>query len=210
MRARVAAKRSMRLLLVSLALPGCFLFRRDDPRCPTDRTIEIASDEDARAFAGCKHANGVSIHSGAPIDLHPLHELEEITGDLAIGPTVGIEDATFDSLRVVGGAIRVDNNTSLHGLFLPLVEHAARVEIDRNASLTAIAAPRLSAVTGAVVITDNHLLELLDLNELHAVGGELVVGGQPKLRIFIGSRLQAQSVQLDDHAKAVMGAMLGP
>jgi hypothetical protein len=118
-----------------------------------------------------------------------LKELEVITGDLTIGPTVDVSEAAFNGLLRVGGTIRVSNNGSLRGLFLPRLEQAGRIEIENNAVLTSISMPRLTTVDGAVVIADNGSLEMLSAPLLATVGKDLVIAGHRKLNLLEVSRL---------------------
>ena len=173
-----------RLALLAL-LPGCFLFKSTpNPSCQEGRTVELSLPEDVKKFAGCEKATGIQIRTGATVDVAPLSDLEEITGDLSVGPTVGVESIAFNGLLRVGGTIRVANNGSLRGLYLPRLEHAGRIEVDNNAVLSTISMPRLAKVDGSVVITDNNALELITTTRLTDVGQELVVAGQPKLNLF--------------------------
>jgi hypothetical protein len=181
------------------ALTGCGLVHGDAPAsCPTDRTVVLASQDDVVHFAGCERASGVTIRSGATLDLAPLHELAEITGDLTIGPTVGIDEAAFTGLRRVGGAVHVSGNGSLVGLFLPRLEHAGRVIVDGNASLTTVSLPHLVDVDDSLVITDSPGLELIDATALTSVGNELVIGPARKLTLLeLPLLARVQSLQID-------------
>jgi hypothetical protein len=176
------------LALLAL-LAGCPLFHTDQPAsCPKGR-VDLGLQEDVLKFAGCTKAAGVMIRTGATIDVTPLHELEEIAGDLAIGPTVGVDSVAFNGLVRVGGTIRIVSNGSLRGLFLPRLEHVGRVEVDGNVVLTTISMPRLIDVKGSLVVTDNHGLELLSASTLSRIGGELVIVGHPKLNLVELPRL---------------------
>lgn len=178
------------LAALPAALAGCFLWRTGDAeRCPPDRTIVLGAQEDVTAFAGCKRASGLTIRTGATIDVGPLHDLEEVRGDVTVGPTVGIENLAFNGLVWVGGAIRVTDNGSLRGLYLPRLDHAGRLEVDGNFELTTIAIPSLVAVDGAVSITDNHDLEVVFAGALTTVGKELVVADVPKLYLIEAPKL---------------------
>jgi hypothetical protein len=168
------------------------------PTCPIDRTVVLASQADLARFATCTTARAVTIRSGARLDTSALRALTTITGDLTIGPTVGVEDITLGELRVVEGAIHVVGNSLMQGLFLPRLERAGRIEIDGNVAVTTISLPQLAAVRGAVRITDNASLELVDLPNLAAIDHELVVAGDPKLALVEAAQLQsAASVQID-------------
>jgi hypothetical protein len=180
-------------------LPGCFLFRSSpNASCQEGRTVELSLPEDVKKFAGCEKASGIQIRTGATIDVAPLSDLEEISGDLSIGPTVGVDTVSFNGLTRVGGTIRVVSNGSLRGLFFPRLEQVGRVEVDNNAVLTTISMPRLAHVDGSFVITDNASLELVTTTLLVDLGGELVVTGEPKLNLFeIPRIMQMQAIRLE-------------
>jgi hypothetical protein len=175
----------MRWLAILVLVPGCFLARGgESASCPEGRTVELSLPEDVTKFAGCKKASGIVIRTGATIDVTPLADLEEISGDLVVGPTVGVDSIAFNGLLEVGGTIRVANNGSLRGLFLPRLERAGRIEVDNNAVLSTISVPRLATVKGAMVITDNNALELITATLLTTLGKELVIAGHPKLNLL--------------------------
>ena len=191
----------MRLSLVSLA--GCGLFASaPDPACPTDRTIVLASQGDVGAFVTCKAASSVAIRTGETIDVASLTKLDAIAGDLAIGPTVGVEEIDLTELREVGGTVRVHGNGSLRRLFLPRLERAGRIEVDDNATLGTIALPRLAEVGGGLVITNNRVLAFVDASALASVGKSLVIAGQPKLTLVEMPLLaHAETVTIADDPK---------
>ena len=179
-----------RSLLALALLPGCFLIKKDESaRCRHDRPFEIGLQDDVVALAGCKRVFALTIRTGATIDLAPLRELEEVTGDISIGPTVGLDEASFIGVVRVGGTIRVANNGSLRGLFLPRLVQAGRIEVDNNAVLSTISMPRLATVQGSIVITDNTNLELLSASLLATIGKELVISGHPKLSLVQMTRV---------------------
>jgi hypothetical protein len=172
-----------RLALLA-CLPGCFLFRSGDPAsCPQGKVVELGLQEEVAHFAGCTKAAGLTIRTGATIDVTPLNQLEEITGDLSIGPTVGLDSVALNGLVRVSGTSRVVSNGSLRGLFLPRLEHAGRVEVENNVVLSTISMPRLIDVQGSLVVTDNHALELLSATTLTTIGSELVIVNHPKLNL---------------------------
>ncbi len=177
----------MRLVALGavVALSGCFLARGGSKaHCPEGRVVELGLQEDVTKLAGCRSVSGIVIRTGATVDVTPLSDLEEITGDLVVGPTVGIDSVAFNGLLRVGGTIRVANNGSLRGLFLPRLEAAGRIEVDNNAVMSTISMPRLASVKGAFVITDNNALELVTATLLSTVGQELVIAGQPQLNLL--------------------------
>jgi hypothetical protein len=167
--------------------------------CPPE--LAIAGQDDVAGAASCRAARAVTIKTGAPLDLAPLGELATITGDLTIGPSVGLTEVSLGGLRAVGGAIRVASNGDLHGLFLPRLERAGRLEIEANAALATLSVPRLAEVTGAVAIRGNPDLELLDASALVAVGAELAIAGNAKLVLIEAARLErAAAVHVENNA----------
>jgi hypothetical protein len=118
-----------------------------------------------------------------------LRSLATITGDLMVGPTLGLEELSLLDLHEVGGAIQVTSNGTLRGLFLPRLERAGRVEIEANAALVTISMPRLATVAGSQVITGNGSLELIDLSALTAVGKDLVITDNPRLALIEAGQL---------------------
>jgi hypothetical protein len=190
------------LLAVAIAtLPGCFLFRSgESSACPQDRVAKLGLQEEVGKLAGCTKLAGVEIRTGATVDVTPLRHLEEISGDLEIGPTVGVDTVAFNGLVRVGGTIRILNNGSLRGVFLPRLESAGRIEIENNVVLTTISLPRLTGVTNSMVVADNNGLELISASALTRLGGELVVVNHPKLDLVELPRLgQVQSVRLENN-----------
>src|SRR4051794_34551646 len=79
------------------------------PGCPAGAAL-VASRGDLARLASCATLRGLTVRSGAELDVSELRALTAITGDLVIGPTVAIEDVQFAGLRSVSGAIRVAGN----------------------------------------------------------------------------------------------------
>jgi hypothetical protein len=191
-----------RLALLAL-LAGCFSSRGgESSSCPKDRSVELGLQDDVKKLAGCTQVSGLVIRTGATIDVSPLKELEEISGDLTIGPTVGLDEAAFNGLLRVGGAIRVASNGSLRGLYFPRLEYAGRIEIEANVVLSTLSMPRVAEVPGAVVIADNGSLEMISAPMLATVGKELVIAGHAKLNLLEMSRLSAvEAVRIEGNPK---------
>jgi hypothetical protein len=171
------------------------------PSCPVDRSADrpvvLASHADVARLAGCVTVRGLTIRSGAALDVSKLHALATITGDLVIGPTVAVEEVTLGELRSVDGAIRVTSNGLLQGLYLPRLERAHRIEIEGNAAITTISMPQLQTI-GALHITDNASLQLLDLSALTSIDQDLVLASDPSLALLEAANLQrAGSVRID-------------
>lgn len=194
----------IRALALAAVLPGCFLVKKDDDAvaCPRDRVVSLGLQEEVGKVAGCSHLSGIEIRTGATVDVTPLRELEEISGDLSIGPTVGVDSISFNGLLRVGGTIRVVSNSSLRGLFLPRLESVGRIEVENNVVLTTISVPRLAAVQNSIVIANNPALELISAGVLSSVGGELVIVDHPKLNLVELPRVrQLQAVRLENNPK---------
>ena len=168
------------------------------PSCPIDRELVLHGSDDVARAAACRTAAAVTVRTGAMLDLGQLAALESIDGDLVIGPTVGLDEIQLAGLRTVGGTIHVGSNGSLRGLFLPQLERAGRIEIDGNVTLTTISLPRLGAVTGAIVITDNAAVELIEASELASIGQELVISGQPSLALLeMGKLVKRDGIRIE-------------
>jgi len=159
------------------------------PKCPLDRTWLITGQDDIEALAGCTTASAVTIRSGATINLGPLRSLETITGDLMVGPTVGMEELSLLALREVGGSIRVVANGSMRGMFLPRLERAGQISVEGNAGLVTLSLPRLDTVTGSFVIAELGSLELIDLSGLVTVGKDLVITQNGLLALIEADKL---------------------
>lgn len=160
--------------------------------------MRVAGRGDLERLASCATLHGLTVRSGATLDLSVLRVLTTITSDLVVGPTVAVEDVELPALRTVGGAIHIVGNGLLERLRLPRLERAGEVVIDGNPVVATIALPRLRIVHGALRITDNAALELIDLAALATVDAELVVAGDPALSLIEAEQLQhAAAVSID-------------
>ena len=82
-----------RLVGVVALVAGCPGTRTTGtPACPMDRTVLITGQDDVKDHAACTALSSLTIRSGAALDLSALRALTSITGDLQIGPTVGMEE----------------------------------------------------------------------------------------------------------------------
>src|SRR5690349_12512158 len=131
--ASAAARQSMRrspsrLALAVLGGCGAAPASATVPSCPTDRPVVLASRADLARIASCTTLAGVVIRTGAALDTSGLGVVT-ITGDLSIGPTVGIQEVTLGKLRAVDGAIRVSGNGLLQGLFFRQLQRAGAIDI---------------------------------------------------------------------------------
>lgn len=168
------------------------------PACPADRRLVLASQDEVRRAIACTSAQSVVVRTGASVDLAPLGQLAAIVGDLVIGPTVGVDELALPHLRSVGGAIRVDSNGSLRGLYLPELERAGEIEIAGNGALAAVSMPRLVAVGGGMLVTDNATLEALEAPALTTIGKELVIAGAPVLTLLeLGALVKDGGIRLE-------------
>jgi hypothetical protein len=180
------------------------------PQCPQDRTVLITAQEDVTRHAACTTLSSLTVRTGAQIDLSQLRALETITGDLDVGPTVSLETIKLSELVAVEGTIRIASNTSLHAVFLPRLERAGRIEIEANASLATISLPRLTQVLGAMLVTANSFLEIVDVSVLTTVGKDLVVADNPALTLIEGGRLETvQEVRVERNQKLPADAVDG-
>jgi hypothetical protein len=184
----------------ALALHGCAPAPAPIPPAVacSDARVVLASQADVAALVRCSTLRSLVVRTGARLDLSGLRAPLAITGDLVIGPTVGLEELTLPGVRVVEATVRVVGNGLMQGLFLPGLERAGRIEIDGNVAVTTISLPRLATIAGALVVTDNASLEMLDLPALTSVDGELVVARNPKLSLLEAPQLRrAATVLLD-------------
>jgi hypothetical protein len=165
--------------------------------CPRDAVV-LASPADIARLARCTTLAGVTIRTGAALDVSALHALTSIAGDLVIGPTVAIDDVALDGLRVVDGAVRVVGNGLLQRVRLPGLARAGRLEINGNPVLSTVSLPRLAEVRGSVQVIDNANLELLDVPALASIGEALELTGDPSLSMIEAGALRTTgSVELE-------------
>jgi hypothetical protein len=189
------------LLLVLAGCPGPRTGGGAAPSsCPTDRTIALTSQDEVDRLAGCEALSGITIRTGAPLQLQALRTLETLTGDLVIGPTVGLEELSLAELREVGGAIQVESNNSLRTLLLPRLERAGRIDVESNAALSTISMPRLDSVESSLVVTGNGSLELLYVSAVTRIGKDLVIANNPKLALVEAGKLTSVlEVRVEDN-----------
>jgi hypothetical protein len=150
------------------------------PACAFE--VVLAGRGDVARTARCETAGRVAIRTGAPLDVSTMR-LREVSGDLVIGPSVGVDEIRLPELREIHGALRVVGNGDLHGLYLPALVRVARIEIAGNVALTTIALPKLAAVDGGIAITDNSDLEMIDTPALTTIGGSLAIANDPNLAL---------------------------
>lgn len=138
--------------------------------------VVVGSQEELASVAACGTVDGsVAIRTAARLDLSALAPLEEVRGDLTIGPTFDVPAIRADGLRRVGGALRIVSNGAATAAHLPRLERAGSVEIGGNVALGTISAPALAEVGGDLRVEDNPALEILVAGALARVGGEVRV-----------------------------------
>ena len=74
-------------------------------------------------------------------------------------------------------------NGDLHGVFLPALESTGSLEIDGNQAITTISAPALVTIDGALTITSNASLEVLNVTAL-IKAGPVDLSRNPKLTLI--------------------------
>lgn len=150
---------------------------------PCDSPADIRSTEAAAALADCVTLAGLSISGAATIELDALRRVENIDGNLAVGPTSALTALTgFGNLRAVSGDIIISSNFEITGLFFDRLETVGgTLRITGNSSLLGISLPTLASVGTDVVISGNSSLESLLAPALARVDGELVIRDSPKL-----------------------------
>lgn len=167
--------------------------------CPTT-PVTLAGPDDVFGLAGCTALTAVTIRTGSELDFGPLAELASISGDLAIGPSFGLEEIALPKLARVGGAVRIVSNANLRGVYLRSLETAGAIEIGGNAAVSTVSLGRLQSVAGAVSIVGNAELEVLDASSLVAVGGELVLTDNASLAVLeVGALASAGAVRVDNN-----------
>jgi hypothetical protein len=158
--------------------------------CHQVGAARVSAPEDLAALASCVSLRGLTVRSGAVLDLARLVALEAIDGDVSIGPTVGLELVELPNLRRVAGTLRIAGNGALSGVFLPRLEAAGEIEIEDNPTLTTVAMPQLARVSGRLRMSHDGDLEAVSMNALRDVG-ELALLALPKLSVLQLDRLGA-------------------
>ncbi|HEY4178920.1 MAG TPA: hypothetical protein VGM90_18865 [Kofleriaceae bacterium] len=169
--------------------------------CNRIGAVSIAEQADVDRVAACTWMGSLTVRTGAPLDLSPL-KVERITGDVNIGPTLAVEELRLDHLREVGGAIRVESNALLHGVFLPQLERTRAFTIEAGSSLATIAAPKLTTVNDSITIDELGSVEILDFSAVETIGGALTITHNPELKLVQFDALKiVKSVVIEANAK---------
>lgn len=174
-------RRSLASAVLWLGCGPAHRFHNEPERACAD--VSLAGPEDVAAAAGCREVASITVRTGMALDLSPLGRLETIRGALVVGPSVGLSELALPRLRHAG-AIKIVANGDLQGVYLPLLERAARFELDGNQALSTISAPRLAEVE-LLAVTGNASLEVLTLTAL-AKAGEVRLASNPKLSLVDG------------------------
>lgn len=158
------------------------------------KDVSLAGQEDVAAAAGCATLDSLTLRTGMALDLSALGRLTTIRNALAIGPSVGFSELTLPRLQSAG-SIRIVGNGNLTGIFLPQLARAGKVEVEGNVALATLSIPKLATVDGRLVITDNAVLEMLDLSGLATVG-EVAIAKNPKLSVIEGTLPALQGARI--------------
>ncbi|MBL4633732.1 MAG: hypothetical protein JKY56_07660 [Kofleriaceae bacterium] len=141
---------------------------------------EAWHDDDAKRFVGCIRITGDLKIGGALQSTAVFSELQEVSGNLEIGPSYQLTSlAGLSKLKRVGGTFRIRNTQSLSGLFLgSLEEVGASLEILGNLSFETVSLHSLVRVGASLKVEHNNNLQRLDLSKLVHLGGESVIYGR--------------------------------
>jgi hypothetical protein len=180
------------VLVLVLGLSACAgappATARVPTRCPTTPVV-ISNQTEADAIAACRTLPGLAIRTGsAELDLAHF-TLTEITGDLVLGPTVGVDHLAFPTLARVAGALRVVGNGSMTTLSLPALTTAGSIAVEGNVELRMILLPALVTVTGDLRVIRAAELALVDATALTSIAGALVLEDAPQLNVIEVPRL---------------------
>jgi hypothetical protein len=156
---------------------------RSPSPCHSPGGARISDAADLSASLSCARLSALVVRTGAMLSIAGFDRLEEIDGDLVIGPTVAVDIVEMRKLVRIGGRLRISGNSSLTGVFLPRLRAAGRVEIEYNAGLSTVSMPALTEVGQRVAVTNNPDLEALSMNALERAG-ELVLSSLPKLGVL--------------------------
>ncbi len=153
-------------------------------------------------YAHCHEVHSLVVRSGAAVDFTVLASLTTVTGDLRIGPSLGISEISLPALESVGGTMRVAGNTVASGLFCKLLRRVGVLEIVDNATLSTLALSALERVIGDVSIARNGDLGTLLAPRWTKVGGVFRLQSCRSLEfVEIDPQFTAADVQISDIPK---------
>ena len=189
-----------RSLALALALVGCG--GRGAPAGPVPRAcptgdVRVYGQSDLDGLRGCSHVGRLEVRTAATLDLAPLTALARVDGDLVVGPTLALASLRLPALAEVVGAIRIQRNSDLQGVYLPALARTGALEVSDNLALAQVSAPSLREVTGDVRIERAPSLELIETASGPRVLGALRVGAAPRLATWIGAPVVTGPVDLD-------------
>ncbi|HEY4058797.1 MAG TPA: hypothetical protein VGM39_19420 [Kofleriaceae bacterium] len=169
--------------------------------CDRVGAVSIAEQADVDRYAACTWLGSLTIKTGAPLELSSLL-VERITGDVNVGPTLAVEELRLDHLREVGGSIRIESNALLRGVFFPQLERTRALVIEAGSSLATIAAPKLVAVNDSITIDELGSVEILDFSAVESIGGALTITHNPELKLVQFDALKiVKSVVIEGNSK---------
>lgn len=133
-------------------------------------------------------------------DAARLTSCTAIEGDLVVGPSFALGSlAALDRIERVTGALEIESNAALAGLFMPgLRRVGGSVTVESNLSAETVSLHHLVEVGGDLVVQGNRSLVRLDLSALTRVGGRLEVSDHPVLdSVSLDALASAGEVAID-------------
>jgi hypothetical protein len=153
-------------------------------------------------YVHCQQLHSLTVRSGAAVDFTVLASLTTISGDLRIGPSVGITEIALPSLQSVGGTLRVAGNTLAAGLYSNKLRRVGHLEIVDNSTLATLALSALEAVTGDATIARNGDLGTLLALRWAVAGGVFRLQACRSLEfVELDPKFTAAEVQISDVPK---------
>jgi hypothetical protein len=185
------------VLLVVIAGCGGAQRANVDP-CAGDHVIVGVAE--VAALSGCRTVGGdVVIRGAGELDLSGLR-VEEIDGDLTIGPTFALDVVSVEGVRWVGGTVSVVSNAAATGIYLAALEEAGNVEVASNLTAQGVTLSGLHVVRGDLAVERNPALENLHLGSLEEVGGTLSIADNDLLEIVEIDEVRAGAVRVSGKA----------
>lgn len=136
------------------------------------------------ALSACTTVTGdVRIRGGAIETLTGLDQVEHITGDLHIGPTLRLAAIyRLTRLAVVDGDVIIDANMQASVAVFPALKRiGGRLTIRGNIALTGVDVPALTRIEGPVTIARNPELSRFVGRALERIGNGLDIRQNPSL-----------------------------
>jgi hypothetical protein len=140
---------------------------------------------DGQAGSGCGVVQG-SFTIQSALDIAMLAGCTGITGNLTIGGAGLTNLAGLEALTSVGGALTVQNATSLGALNdLKGLKTLGSLRLYQTPALFTVGLPNLTSISGDFVIESNPFLTSLGLPRLQTVGGTLMPRFNDRLTSFV-------------------------